>query len=95
MAYPSLPSFKAIFVGGRPLWLTRLKRKEAKASLYTPEAVKKKKSCVYKKSVASCFVEELKSPIFLYNIKETANKWSGIKRNCLKTVSYYKTTSPS
>ena len=43
MAYPSLPSFKAIFVGGRPLWLTRLKRKEAKASLYTPEAVKKKK----------------------------------------------------
>ena len=42
MACPSRPAFKAILVGGRPLWLTRLKRKEAEASLNTPEAVKKK-----------------------------------------------------
>ena len=65
MACPSRPALKAILVGGRPLWLTRLKRKEAEASLYTPEAVKKNffkflkiKNCGHKKSFTYYFIEE-------------------------------------
>jgi len=44
IAFPSLPDIKGIFVGGRPLGLTRLNRNEPGAFFpQTPETNKEKK----------------------------------------------------
>jgi len=42
MAYVSSPGFKVIFVGDRPLGLTRLNRNEPGAFRQSPEATEKK-----------------------------------------------------
>ena len=43
MAYFSSPGFKGIFVGGRPLGLTRLNRNEPGAFVQSPEPNEKRK----------------------------------------------------